>query len=92
MNLSHGTQHRVDFMRGGRECLGMFIVHCCLLIYYIAVVMDGAEGNNLCGLVHCAYDGKEQLHLCIAILLSGYLLHGSSHGTRHHAALVMEKK
>ena len=84
MNLSHGTQHRVDFMRGGRECLGMFIVHCCLLIYYIAVVTDG--------LVHCAYDGKEELYLCIAVLLSSYLLHGSSHGSKHHAALVMEKK
>ena len=39
----------------------MFIVHCCLLIYYIAVVTDG--------LVHCAYDGKEELHLCFAVRL-----------------------
>ena len=61
MNLSHGTQHRVDFMRGGRECLGMFIAHCCLLIYYIAVVMDGAEDNNLCA-VHI-------VHLCIVLMM-----------------------
>ena len=69
MNLSHGTQHRVGFMRGGRECLGMFIVHCCLLIYYIAVVTDGAEENNLCTLVHCAYDGNGELQLCFAVRL-----------------------
>ena len=33
------------FYEGGRECFGMFIVHCCLVIYYIAEVTDGAEEN-----------------------------------------------
>ena len=47
-------------------------VHCALLFAHLlnAVVMDGAEENNLCALVHCAYDGKEELHLSIA----GWLL------------------
>ena len=43
-------------------------VQCALLVahFLYAVVMDGAEENNLCALVHCAYDGKEELHLCFA--------------------------
>ena len=92
MNLSHGTQHRVDFMRGGRECLGMFNCSLCIAVCSFITLQYLWMELKRCALVHCAYDGKEQLHLCIAILLSGYLLHGSSHGTRHHAALVMEKK
>ena len=72
----------------------MFIVHCCLLIYYIAVVTDGAEENNLCAvhIVHLCIVLMMEMESCNCALLSGYLLHGSSHGTRHHAALVMEKK
>ena len=72
-------------------------VHCALLfahLYIIAVVTDGAEENNLCAvhIVHLCVVLMMEMESCNCALLSGYLLHGSSHGTRYHAAHVMEKK
>ena len=66
-------------------------VHCALLFAHLlhAVVMDGAEENIY---VHLCIVLMMEKKSCICALLLGYSLHGSSHGTRHHAALVMEKK